>query len=58
MIRGKARKTGPFTEKANCNGVMVMSQKIGVKVASIVTQAAWGCDMEFLVHVHVLVNAQ
>ena len=42
VIREKTRKTGPFTEKANCNGVMVMSQQIGAKVASIVTQAAWG----------------
>ena len=27
MLRGKARKTEAFPEQANCNGVMVMSQK-------------------------------
>ena len=31
VIREKTRKTGPFTEKSNCNGVMVMSQQIGGK---------------------------
>ena len=31
MLRGKARKTGAFPEQANCNGVMVMSQRTGGK---------------------------
>ena len=31
MLRGKARKTGAFPERANGNGVMVMSQRKGGK---------------------------
>ena len=31
MLRGKARKTGAFPEHANCNGVVVMSQRTGGK---------------------------
>ena len=31
MLRETARKTGAFPEQANCNGVMVMSERKGDK---------------------------
>ena len=31
MLKGKARKTEAFRQQANCNGVMVMSQRTGRK---------------------------
>ena len=42
MLRGKARKTGAFAfpEQANCNGVIIMSQRKAVKGACTFVQAA------------------